>query len=104
MKSDWMYILLDGTVKVIGRDKETDEETEVCEFTTGDCVGELEFLQNHKCVADVCAQGAVRTAKMNRHHFELVMGPVKDVLARNAEDSPVFGYYREQLEKMKKDE
>eukprot|EP00331_Platyophrya_macrostoma_P001118 CAMPEP_0176404896 /NCGR_PEP_ID=MMETSP0127-20121128/53_1 /TAXON_ID=938130 /ORGANISM="Platyophrya macrostoma, Strain WH" /LENGTH=600 /DNA_ID=CAMNT_0017783927 /DNA_START=73 /DNA_END=1875 /DNA_ORIENTATION=+ len=93
------YIITEGVVEVYGRD-DNSNVIKVCEFTVGDCVGELEFINNHKCVADVKAKGFVRVAKMNRHHFEMVMGPVKDVLARNASENTVYEYYRHQLEKM----
>lgn len=95
------FIIVEGTVEVYGRDDEGGVK-KVCEFTVGDCVGELEFLKSHRCVADVKAKNSVRTAKMNRLHFEMVMGPVKDVLARTAGESEVYSYYREQLEKMEK--
>lgn len=97
------YIIVEGTVEVYGRD-DAGASVKVCEFTVGENVGELEFLHNHKCVADVKAKGFVRTAKMNRRHFEMVMGPVKDVLARVAATSDVYKYYRQQLEKMEKEE
>jgi CRP-like cAMP-binding protein len=93
------YIIVEGVVEVFGRD-DHQNVIKVCEFTKGDCVGELEFINNHKCVADVKAKDFVRVAKMNRRHFEMVMGPVKDVLARNAGESTVYEYYRHQLEKM----
>jgi hypothetical protein len=88
-------------VDVYGRD-DNDKMIKVCDFTVGENVGELEFLRNHRCVADVKARGHVRTAKMNRLHFEMVMGPVMDVLARTAGESNVYSYYRHQLEKMEK--
>lgn len=96
------FIIVEGTVEVYGRDDEG-KEIKVCEFTVGENVGELEFINNHKCVADVKAKGNVRAAKMNRHHFEMVMGPVKELLARTASESTVYAYYREQLEKMEKE-
>jgi len=94
------FLIVDGVVEVFGRDEQKNP-IKVCEFTKGDCVGELEFINNHKCVADVKAQNFVRTAKMNRHHFEMVMGPVKEVLARTAQESHVYEYYRSQLAQMK---
>ena len=93
------YLIVEGTVEVFGRD-DKGESKKVCEFTVGDCVGELEFLNDHKCVADVVAKDELRVAKMNRHHFEMVMGSVKEVLARTANEDEKFAYYREQLEKM----
>eukprot|EP00659_Diplonema_papillatum_P003446 gene3446-5397_t len=52
----WLHIVVEGSVEVIGRD-ENDEKVKVCQFVEGDCVGELEFLNNHKTVADVIASG-----------------------------------------------
>ena len=91
------YLIIEGTVDVIGRDVATKAPKWVCDFHEGDCVGELEFLNNHNCVADVKAKTFVRVAMMNRHHFEMVMGPVKDVLARIANESNVYEYYRATL-------
>ena len=80
--------------QVLGRDSEMAEK-KVCEFVEGDCVGELEFINNHKCVADVKAKGNVRTAKMHRHHFEMCMGPIVDILRRQADTGEVYEYYRQ---------
>lgn len=87
------FIIVEGTVDVFGRD-DAGKSKWVCDFKEGACVGELEFIHNHKCVADVVAKTDVRTAKMNRRHFEMVMGPIKDVLARTAAESEVYEYYR----------
>ena len=93
-EGQWFHLIVEGQVEVIGRDGD-DKNIKVCEFTTGDCVGELEFINNHKCVADVKAVGEVRTAKMNRRHFEMCMGPVVDVLKRVADTSTIYEYYRQ---------
>eukprot|EP01064_Diplonema_japonicum_P024324 TRINITY_DN3486_c5_g1_i1.p1 TRINITY_DN3486_c5_g1~~TRINITY_DN3486_c5_g1_i1.p1 ORF type:complete len:850 (+),score=228.64 TRINITY_DN3486_c5_g1_i1:58-2607(+) len=100
-EGQWFHLIIEGTVEVIGRDA-NGKNIKVCEFTEGDCVGELEFINNHKCVADVLAVGEVRTAKMNRKHFEMSMGPVVDVLKRTAESSNVYEYYRLTQEEMSK--
>ena len=65
--------------------------SQVCTFTVGDCVGELEFINpNTVCVADVKAWSSeVRTAKMNRRHFEKVMGYVKDYVQWVKKNAPV---------------
>ena len=76
------HIIVTGDVKVVGRegDKEDGAEVDVCTFTVGDCIGELEFINNHATCADVVAVGPVKTAKMGRRHFEKVMGPVEEFL------------------------
>ena len=53
---------------------------QVCTFHRGDRIGELEFIHNHRTVADVIAVGEVRAARLNRAHFELCMGSIVDLL------------------------
>lgn len=97
---EWFQIILEGTVDVIGRDAEGNK-VHVCSFQEGDCVGELEFLFKHKCVADVVAASPeVKTAKMTTFHFEKVIGSAKEVLERKANDDEVYGYYRRKKEEM----
>jgi len=98
-EGEWMFIILDGVVEVMGRDAEG-HSTKVCEFTDGDHFGELEFLNNHRTVADVVAKTEVTTAKLNRRHFEMCMGPVLEVLKRNTQ-RPKYEYYQQVLQSKK---
>ena len=93
-EGEWMFIILEGSVEVIGR--ENGSKKVVCEFGEGDYFGELEFLNNHRTVADVVAKTYVNTAKMNRRHFEMCLGPVMDLLKRNAHH-PKYEYYQNVL-------
>ncbi|AIN96446.1 protein kinase A regulatory subunit, putative [Leishmania panamensis] len=95
-EGEWLYIIIEGTVEVIGRD-EAGNKTKVCEFHSGDHIGELEFLNNHRTVADVVAVTDVTTAKLNRRHFEMCMGPVMDVLRRDM-TSTKYEYYQHLLQ------
>ena len=70
---DWLHIVVEGTVKVVGRN-ETGDKVDVCTFTVGDCVGELEFLNHHKCVADVLADGKYVTLPQNARTTHLLTG------------------------------
>eukprot|EP01062_Namystynia_karyoxenos_P066247 TRINITY_DN6020_c0_g1_i1.p1 TRINITY_DN6020_c0_g1~~TRINITY_DN6020_c0_g1_i1.p1 ORF type:complete len:502 (+),score=160.32 TRINITY_DN6020_c0_g1_i1:112-1506(+) len=93
----YFFIIVEGVVKVYGREGDTaDHPTKyVCDFGVGDCVGELEFVHGHRCVADVIASTpTVRVAKMGKKHFEKVMGPVSDVLKQRAMEDSKFAYYR----------
>lgn len=96
-EGEWMFLILEGTVEVIGR--ADGKKTKVCEFSAGEYFGDLEFLNpaQSRTVADVVAKGYVRTAKLNRLHFEMCFGPVLEVLKRNTEH-PKFEYYRKVLE------
>lgn len=88
----WLYLIVEGTVDVYGRRR--GEVVHVCSFGSGDCVGELEFLNHHRTVADVRARGRVKAARLHRDHFELCMGPIVDVLRRSASADAKYAYYR----------
>lgn len=96
---EWLYIIIEGTVEVIGRD-ESGNPKKVCEFSSGEYIGELEFLNNHRTVADVVAVTHCTTAKLNRRHFEMCMGPVIEVLKRNV-GTEKYDYYNAILSKQK---
>lgn len=96
-EGEWLYIIIEGTVEVIGRD-ENGQPKKVCEFKSGEHIGELEFLNNHRTVADVRAVTAVNTAKLNRRHFEMCLGPVIDLLKRNT-NTDKYEYYQKVLSK-----
>eukprot|EP01060_Flectonema_neradi_P014212 TRINITY_DN20921_c0_g1_i1.p1 TRINITY_DN20921_c0_g1~~TRINITY_DN20921_c0_g1_i1.p1 ORF type:complete len:500 (+),score=94.72 TRINITY_DN20921_c0_g1_i1:119-1618(+) len=95
-EGEFMYLILEGEVEVIGRN-EKGEQLEVCKFSEGKNFGELEFMNNHPCVADVKATKRTRTARINRRHFEMCLGPVMGVLKRTTDGSD-YDYYRQQLQ------
>jgi CRP-like cAMP-binding protein len=92
-RGEYMYIILSGDVDVFGRDAQG-EVIPVCDFSSGDCVGELEFINNHMTVADVRARGRVKAARLSRDHFEMTMGPIVDVLKRAAQNGGKYSYYQ----------
>lgn len=83
-KSEWMFLIVDGGVKVVGRDEKSGAKIDVCTFGRGDTVGELEFLNKHPAVADVIATQPTKTCCLHRDHFEMCMGPIVDYLKDNA--------------------
>jgi CRP-like cAMP-binding protein len=88
-----MFVVMAGTVEVVGRDQASGKSVKVCTFGPGDIIGELEFLNHHKAVADVVAVDKVKTGSLHREHFEACMGPVKDFLRHNAEANTKYQYY-----------
>jgi CRP-like cAMP-binding protein len=98
-ENEWMHIIMAGEVDVIGRD-DFNKPVHVCTFGRGQPVGELEFINKHKAVADVVAKDSVTTVRVNRRHFELVMGPCIEILRRNAQQ-PVYSYYVGKLDEMR---
>jgi CRP-like cAMP-binding protein len=89
---EWLYLIVEGTVEVHGR--KDGEIVPVCQFGPGDFVGELEFINNHRTVADVRAKGRVKAARLHRDHFEMCMGPIVDVFRRSSAADERFAYYR----------
>jgi len=96
-EGQWMFLVVDGTVEVVGRDA-AGAPVKVCEMGPGENFGELEFFNNHRCVADVKSLTKVKTAKINRKHFEMCLGPVIHILKRN-QALPKYEYYRNILER-----
>eukprot|EP01064_Diplonema_japonicum_P021125 TRINITY_DN30678_c0_g1_i1.p1 TRINITY_DN30678_c0_g1~~TRINITY_DN30678_c0_g1_i1.p1 ORF type:complete len:531 (+),score=112.11 TRINITY_DN30678_c0_g1_i1:35-1627(+) len=94
---EYMYIVLEGTVEVVGR--EGSKKVQVCRFERGKHFGELEFLNNHRTVADVIAVGKTKTVRLNRKHFELCLGPIKEILRRNIHSGD-YAYYRQHADKL----
>eukprot|EP01013_Petalomonas_cantuscygni_P011450 TRINITY_DN248_c0_g1_i1.p1 TRINITY_DN248_c0_g1~~TRINITY_DN248_c0_g1_i1.p1 ORF type:complete len:685 (+),score=74.10 TRINITY_DN248_c0_g1_i1:79-2055(+) len=88
----WMYFILSGTVRVIGRDEEG-RRVDVCEFGAGDVIGELEFVNHHETVADCVAATDVTTARISRPHFDAFMGPLVDYLRRRGAEHHKYTYY-----------
>lgn len=95
----WMFLILEGGVSVYGR--ENGEVMFLCTFGVGDCVGELEFINNHRTVADVRATGRVKAARLHRDHFEMCMGPIVDVLRRSAKADGKYAYYHRVMRAMR---
>eukprot|EP01065_Artemidia_motanka_P028778 TRINITY_DN3438_c0_g6_i2.p1 TRINITY_DN3438_c0_g6~~TRINITY_DN3438_c0_g6_i2.p1 ORF type:complete len:510 (+),score=183.17 TRINITY_DN3438_c0_g6_i2:66-1595(+) len=98
-EGQWMFLIVEGRVEVIGR--EGSKQVKVCEMGAGEYFGELEFFNNHPCVADIRAVTAVTTAKINRKHFEMCLGPVMHILKRN-QVAPKYEYYRQILAEREK--
>jgi CRP-like cAMP-binding protein len=99
---EWFFLILEGEVDVYGRDKKG-EVLYVCSFGVGDCVGELEFINHHRTVADVRAKGRIKVARLHRDHFEMCMGPLVDVLKRTATADERYAYYQSVIRTMRRD-
>ena len=100
---EFVFVILEGVVDVFGRDR-NGEVILVCSFGAGDCVGELEFINHHRTVADVRAKGRVKAARLHRDHFEMCMGPIVDVLKRTATADEKYAYYQSVIRTMRRAE
>eukprot|EP01064_Diplonema_japonicum_P032551 TRINITY_DN6151_c0_g2_i1.p1 TRINITY_DN6151_c0_g2~~TRINITY_DN6151_c0_g2_i1.p1 ORF type:complete len:1040 (+),score=194.86 TRINITY_DN6151_c0_g2_i1:159-3278(+) len=90
-----LHIIVTGTAKVIG-ETESHEEEEVCVLSSGELIGDLEFLNQHDAVADVVATSELSTLKLTQEHFEICLGPVKNFLQENSLTEK-YKYYQSKL-------
>jgi len=68
-----LYIVTSGSVEVIGRDA-AGREMHACELGPGSFIGELEFISNEPCCADVIASSAVRVQRLSQKDFLRIVG------------------------------
>eukprot|EP00760_Papus_ankaliazontas_P002028 PhM_4_TR10799/c0_g1_i1/m.48934/K04739/PRKAR; cAMP-dependent protein kinase regulator len=90
--AEWMHIIVEGTVEVLGRE---DGEI-VCTFDAGKCIGELEFVNGHDNLANCVAKTKVKTASLHRQHFEMCLGSILDVFRQNTK-SDTYAYYNSHM-------
>jgi cGMP-dependent protein kinase len=84
---DAFYIIKKGTVICTKRDNSTGIEKEVAIVRTGEFFGEIALLKSVPRAATVTAVGHVDLLKLNQIEFDLLMGPLKEILGRVDWDS-----------------
>lgn len=77
------YIIESGDAKVTQAD-DTGKVHELPSLTKGDYFGELALLTEKPRVATITAKGKLKVATMNKRAFVRLLGPVVDILKRNA--------------------
>ena len=80
---DKFYILLEGECSAIQEDT-GGQQTEVLHYEQGGHFGELALLRDTNRQATVKAVTDVRCVMLDKTAFERLLGPVKDILARDA--------------------
>jgi CRP-like cAMP-binding protein len=63
-----LYVVLDGKVAVMKGFGEAADH--ICDLDSGECVGELEIIENAPCSASVVAHGDVKTAVITKDNLE----------------------------------
>jgi len=92
-RGSYLYLVLHGSVEVVGRDADG-EEVKACELDAGAIVGELEFIHDETCCADVVALTPVRTQRLSKQEFLRITGDTGlNMFAKNLMDTRYL-YYR----------
>ena len=63
---------------------------EVAKLSSADYFGEIALLTGDTRKATVTASTEVQTVKLDRERFERVLGPCKEILARDAENYKAY--------------
>ena len=79
------YIVKSGNV-VIKKKNESGVFSEVASLTSGEYFGEMALLKEEPRMADVVAKGPVECFSLNQSKFESLLGPLQDILNREADN------------------
>eukprot|EP01064_Diplonema_japonicum_P025491 TRINITY_DN36917_c0_g1_i1.p1 TRINITY_DN36917_c0_g1~~TRINITY_DN36917_c0_g1_i1.p1 ORF type:complete len:321 (+),score=17.71 TRINITY_DN36917_c0_g1_i1:49-1011(+) len=98
--SEYIYIILQGEVNIIGRDNLNNPIT-VCSLGPGNMIGELEAVNDHPCVADVVASDHVKTQRVPKDDFIEIIGrePSSRIFNDNVRSSSQYVWYRMKMDK-----
>lgn len=81
---DKFYILEEGSCDVEKIYVEGTPPTKVMDYKIGDCFGELALIRNEPRAATVIAKSDCRLLFIDRKTFKQLLGPMEDILKRNA--------------------
>ena len=79
---DLFYIIEEGEATAFGNNKDSIPEMN---YTKGGYFGELALLKDQPRAANVKAKTDVKLLSLDRNSFKRVMGPIDEILKRNAE-------------------
>lgn len=81
---DTFYILEEGECDVEKVYVDGTPPAKVMAYGSGDCFGELALIRNEPRAASVVAKTDCRLLAIDRKTFKLLLGPMEDILKRNA--------------------
>lgn len=85
---DTFYILEDGTAKATKVLRPGQAPEEVKAYRSGDYFGELALLHGEPRAANVIATTVLKCVTLDRGSFKRMLGPLEDILKRNASKYP----------------
>lgn len=85
---DSFYIIEEGTAKATKVLRPGQPPEEVKAYRTGDYFGELALLRGEPRAANVIASSVLKCVSLDRHSFKRMLGPLEDILKRNAAKYP----------------
>lgn len=89
-KGDTFYFIVEGKCIATKRDKDTQSDKTVFTFNQNDYFGELAMLKDEPRAASIIAVTELKVASIDRASFKRLLGPLENILKRNAERYKTF--------------
>lgn len=89
-KGNTFYLIIEGQAKAVKVNPKTGNEEMVMDYHEKQYFGELSLLKDMPRAASVVAVTRVKLATIDRNSFKRLLGPLEDILKRNAEKYKKF--------------
>ncbi len=84
------YLILEGEANAMKRNPNTGKEEKVLEYKEKMYFGELALLRDEPRAASIVVKDHLKVARIDRKAFMRILGPLKEILKRNAEQYKKF--------------
>lgn len=89
-KGNTFYLIIEGQAVAMKRNPNTNLEEEVYAYSEKMYFGELSLIRDQPRAASIVAKTKIKVASIERNAFKRILGPLEDILKRNAEKYKKF--------------
>lgn len=89
-KGNTFYLIIEGQAVALKRNPNTTFEEEVYQYSEKMYFGELSLIRDQPRAASIIAKTKIKLASIERNAFKRILGPLEDILKRNAEKYKKF--------------
>lgn len=89
-KGNTFYLVIEGQAVALKRNPNNNMEEEVYQYSEKMYFGELSLIRDQPRAASIVARTKIKVASIDRNAFKRILGPLEDILKRNAEKYKKF--------------
>lgn len=89
-KGNTFYLIIEGQAVAVKKNPHTGMEEEVYQYSEKMYFGELSLIRDQPRAASIVARTKIKVASIERNAFKRILGPLEDILKRNAEKYKKF--------------
>jgi len=89
-KGNTFYLIIEGAAVAHKKNPNTGVEEEVYNYSEKMYFGELSLIRDQPRAASIVAKSKIKVASIERNAFKRILGPLEDILKRNAEKYKKF--------------